>query len=79
MSVPQKPSISWKVKGTKKVTVKPKHFCFPTKRQERAQAHAQVHGNVHDGHWPKAYVHSDTAPGITFQLTHSKTVSFLLK
>ena len=28
-SVPQKPSISWKIKGTKKLTVKPKHLCFP--------------------------------------------------
>ena len=29
MSVPQKPSISWKIKGTKKLTVKPKYLCFP--------------------------------------------------
>ena len=66
-------------KGDKETDCETQISLLSKKRQEWVQAHAQVHGNVHDGHWPKAHVHSSTALGNTFQLTQSKTICFLLK
>lgn len=66
-------------KGDKETDCETQTSLLSRKRQGRVQAYAQVHGNVHDGQWPKTHVDSSTALGNIFQLTQPKTICFLLK